>query len=145
MNRATLKMRYFAKHLIACETTENKSSRAKVQASFLVTEKLCPHLSILMGNAGFRALLLRALVLANAEFPWLHTLQIKADGSLEGLDKIEAQVEPEELANAGVVLLAQLLGLLVAFIGENLTLHLMHDVWSNLALNDLNFSQGDEN
>jgi len=138
-------MRYFAKHLIACETAENKSSRTKIQASFLVTEKLRPHLSTLMGNAGFRALLLRALVLANAEFPWLHTLQIKADGSLDGLDKIEAQVGPEELVNGGVVLLAQLLGLLVAFIGENLTLHLMRGVWSKLTLNNLDFSKGDEN
>ena len=38
-------------------------------AVFLVCEKLRPHLAMLMGNAGFRALLSRALALAKAEVP----------------------------------------------------------------------------
>jgi len=41
-----------------------------------------------------------------------------------------------------VLLVAQLLGLLVAFIGENLTLRLMRDVWPKLSLEDLKFTQG---
>jgi hypothetical protein len=39
-----------------------------------------------------------------------------------------------------VVLLAQLLGLLVAFIGENLTLRLMREVWPKVPLNELDFA-----
>jgi hypothetical protein len=38
-----------------------------------------------------------------------------------------------------VVMLAQLLGLLVAFIGENLTLHLVRDVWPKVRLDDVEF------
>ena len=137
-------MRDLAQRLIAYETRGNKSSETKTPAAFLVGEKLRPHLATLMGNAGFRALLSRALALANAEVPWLRAVHVKADGSLEGLDELEAQVDPEEIFEGSVVLLAQLLGLLVAFIGENLTLRLVREVWPKLSLNDLDFGKGDK-
>ena len=98
-----------------------------------------------MGNAGFRALLSRALALANAEVPWLRAVQVKADGSLEGLEELHAQLDPDEIFEGRVVLLAQLLGLLVAFIGENLTLRLVREVWPKLSLNDLDFGKGGKN
>lgn len=91
-------------------------------------EKLSPHFGALMGAAGFCALLSRALVLANAEVAWLRGLHVKADGSFEGLNELEAQANPEEVSNAGTVLLAQLLGLLVKLIGEDLTLQLLSNV-----------------
>jgi hypothetical protein len=75
----------------------------------------------------------------------LRAVQVKADGSLEVLDELEAQADPEELAKGSVVLVAQLLGLLVAFIGENLTLRLVREVWPKLSLNGLGFSKRDEN
>jgi hypothetical protein len=136
-------MRDFAARLIAYETTKNRSSETKPSAAFLVDEKLRPHLATLMGNVGFRALLSRALMLTNAEVPWLRSVHVKADGSLEGLDELDAQVDPKEIFEGRVVLLAQLLGLLVAFIGEDLTLRLVREVWPKLSLNDLNFGKGD--
>jgi hypothetical protein len=48
-----------------------------------------------MGKVGFRELLSRALVLANAEVPWLRTACFKEDGSFEGLDELGAQVDPD--------------------------------------------------
>ena len=138
-------MRDFAKRLIAYETGGNKSSGTKTPAAFHVCEKLRPHLATLMGNAGFRALLSRALALASAEVPWLRAVHVKADGSLEGLEELHAQLDPEEFAEGRVVLLAQLLGLLVAFIGEDLTLRLVREVWPKLPLNDLDFGKGDKN
>ena len=145
MSRATPKLRDFAARLIAYETTNNKSSETKTSAAFLVDEKLRSHLATLMGNVGFCALLSRALVLTNAEVPWLRAVHVKADGSLEGLDKLDAQVDPDEIFEGCVVLLAQLLGLLVAFIGETLTLRLVRDVWPDLSLNDLNLGTGNKN
>jgi hypothetical protein len=44
-----------------------------------------------------------------------------------------------------VVLLAQLLGLLNAFIGEVLTLRLLRDVWPKIPLDNLEFGNGDKN
>ena len=129
MSRATPQMRNFAKRLIADEARGNKPSATKAPADFRACEKLRPHLATLMGNAGFRALLSRALALAQAEVPWLRAVHVKADGSLEGVEELHAQLDPDELFEGRVVLLAQLLGLLVAFIGENLTLRLVREVW----------------
>jgi hypothetical protein len=142
MSRATPKIRDFAERLIIYETRGNKSFETKTTAVFHVGEKLRPHLATLMGNLGFRALLSRALALANAEVPWLCAVRVKADGSLEGLDEVEAHVDPEEVFEGRVVLLAQLLGLLVAFIGENLTLRLVREVWPKLSFNDFDFGKG---
>jgi hypothetical protein len=138
-------MRDFAKRLIAYETRENKSFETKTPAACLVGEKLRPHLATLMGNVGFRALLSRALALANAEVPWLRAAHVNADGSFEGLDELGAQVEPDKIFEGCVVLLAQLLGLLVAFIGEDLTLRLVREVWPPLSLNNFDFGKGYKN
>ena len=94
-----------------------------------------------MGNGGFRALLSRALALASAEVPWLSAVHVDGDGALDGLAELEAQVDPGEIAEGRVVLLAQLLGLLVAFIGEDLTLRLTREAWPKLSFNDLDFSR----
>jgi hypothetical protein len=98
-----------------------------------------------MGTTGFCALLARALKLAGAEVPLLRALQVNTDGSLEGLDNLEAQADPQELAKGRVVLLAELLGLLVVFIGQSLTLRLVREVWPQLSPNDLDFAKGDGN
>ena len=138
-------MRDFAERLIAYETKGNKSSETKTAAVFLVGEKLGLHLATFMGKVGFSALYSRALVLANAEVPWLRAVHVKADGSLGGLDALGAQVNPAEIFEGKVVLLAQVLGLLVAFIGGSLTLRLMREIWPKIPLNDLDFGNGDKN
>ena len=135
----------FAERLIACETKGNKSSRTITPAAFPVCEKLRPHLATLMGNTGFRALLSHALARAEADVPSLRAMQVKADGSLAGLDKPEVQADPEERVKGSVVLVAQLLDLLVAFIGETLMLRIVCDVWPKLSLKDLDFGKGDKN
>ena len=138
-------MRDFAERLIVYETKGNKSSQTKTAAVFLVGEKLGPHRATFMGYGGFSALLSRALVLANAEIPWLRAVHVKADGSLEGLDGLGAQVNPAEIFEGRVVLLAQLLGLLVAFIGEKLTLSLVHQIWPKVSLHNFDYGNGDKN
>jgi hypothetical protein len=137
MNRATPQIRNLARRLISDETKGNKSGGVTIPEAVYAGEKLRPHLTALMGNGGFRALLSRALVLANAEIPWLRAVHVKADGSLEGLEELRAQISPAELLAGRVVLLAQLLGLLEAFIGEELTSRLVRDIWPNTQLNDL--------
>jgi len=145
MSRATPQMRDLSQGLIAFETRGNKPSETKIPAACLVGEKLRPLLTALMGNVGFRALISRALALANAEVSWLRAVHVKADGSLEGLGELEAQVDPEEMAEGSVVLAAQLLGLLVVLIGENLTLRLVSEAWPKLSFNTLMFGKGGKN
>ena len=68
-------------------------------------------------------------------------MHVEADGSFGGLDELAAQVDPKKLAEGSVVLLAQLLGLLVAFIGGNLTLQLVREMWPKIPLDDLDFGR----
>ena len=138
-------MRDFAARLIAYETKGNKSSETKAPAACHVCEKLRPHLATLMGNVGFRSILSRSLALANEEVAWLRAVHVKSDGSLEGWGELEEQVDPKEIFEGELVLVAQLLGLLVAFIGENLALQLVGEIWPKLSLNDLDFDRGNKN
>lgn len=91
-----------------------------------------------MGSTGFHALLSRALAVARAEAPGLRAVQIKPDGTLAFLDEPGARANPDELAG-GAELVAQLIGLLQAFIGESLTLRMLRNVWPKLSLNDIHF------
>ncbi len=137
-------MRGFAERLVAYETRGNKSSEATPVAAFPVCEKLCPHLVTLVGNNGFHALISRALALAGAEVAWLRTVRVKADGALEEPNP-HVRVDPKRIHEGGVVLIAQLLGLLVAFIGEDLTLRLVREVWPKVPFDDLDFGSGGKN
>jgi hypothetical protein len=146
MSRAsTAQMRNVAKRLMAYETGVNKLNKCtgtKTPVAFHCCEKLRPRLATLMGDAGFRALLSRAL--ANAEHPWLRAVHVKADGSLEGLEDLHAQLRPIEFFEARVVVLAQLLGSLATFIGDDLTLHLVREVWPNIPIDDLDLGKENE-
>ena len=138
-------MRRFARCLIACEAQGNNSSETMASAAFPVPEKLRLPLTVLMGNGGFRALLSRALALATVEVRWLRAVQVKADGTLAGVDALHARIDPAEFHEGRVVLLAQLLGLLVAFIGPKLTLRLVGEIWPQILLPDLDLGNGDQN
>jgi hypothetical protein len=144
MNRATPQMRSVALRLINYETLKNDASETGTTATFPMTERLRPHLATLMGTGGFRALLARALVLASAEVSWLRKVTVNADGTLEGLEMPHAQLKPAEFRDGQVVLLAQLLRLLVAFIGPVMTLRLMGEIWPQLAADNVDFGNGDK-
>jgi hypothetical protein len=135
-------MRRIANDLIVYETAENKSSEANTPAGFHTTNKLRPHLATLMGNGGFHALLSRALVLANGEISWLRDIQVNADGTLEGLEAIRGRLDPAEFFEGRTVLLAHLLGLLVSFIGPDLTARIVGDIWPKTPLNGVDFGTG---
>jgi hypothetical protein len=137
VNRATPKLREFAERLIVHETRGTKGATNN-PAAFPAGEKLREPLATLMGMAGFRALLLRAITLASAEVPWLRAVQVRTDGLLEIAGELDIPVE--KIAEGRVVLLAQLLGLLVAFIGEILTLRLVRETWPKLPPDDLDFN-----
>lgn len=137
MNRATPAMRNFARRLAALERRAQKPSEARLPAAFVVCEKLRPSLAALMGHAGFRALVSRAHTLALAEVPRLRTVHVNAEGALKGWDELPGPLNADEISEGGVVLLAHLLDLLVAFIGQGLTVRLVSEVWPNLSVSDL--------
>jgi hypothetical protein len=63
-------------------------------------------------------------------------VQVGADGSLKGLDELGPQKDEDMSKDGGAILIAQLLGLLLTFIGEGITLHLVQDVWPESAFDD---------
>ncbi|ATC63141.1 hypothetical protein CMV30_03755 [Nibricoccus aquaticus] len=129
-------MRTLAQILIAEERRADRDSAPPSRAAFRVCEKLRAPLCTFAGAAGFRSLLSRALVLARVDAPLLAGVQIKADGTFLYSPEMEAQSASAEAAQAGAALVDQLLGLLITFIGEALTLRLVHDVWPQTALKD---------
>ena len=137
-------MRDIARQLVAHEARGRKQSDQTASADFHVCETLRPHLATLMGNAGYRTLFVRALTLTSEDHPWLRADQVKADGTLDGLDELRAQLAREEFAEGQVALLAQLLGTLVAFIGENLTLRLVREMWPQFPVTEFESGKGDK-
>ena len=124
-----------AQRLLTYEALAGENSEAAESAAFRVCTKLRRPLITLAGVAGFRSLLSRALTLARAEAPSLSAVQVAADGSLKGLDELEPQIDTEQARDGGAILITQLIGLLLTFIGEGLTLRLVQDVWPEAAFN----------
>jgi hypothetical protein len=121
--------REIARQLLAYESDERGTS-VTVPAAVQVCDKLRQPLSTLMGRAAFQSLIGRALTLAKREAGNLEDVKIKDNGSLEGLSG--------GADGAGLVIVASLVALLLTFIGQPLTLRLLHDVWPALAGADSN-------
>ena len=144
MSRSTTNSKDVAEAIVA-ETHGNGSSDGKFPAGCLAIEKLRPNLAALMGNTGFNSLINRARALGSTDFPWLGASPAKLEGFLDDLYEAGGQVEADQFREGCVILLSHLLGLLTAFIGQDLTLRLVREIWPELALNDLDGGKGDRN
>jgi hypothetical protein len=123
-------MQSLAQHLIARERRATDAADSDGHAAFRVCDKLRRPLSTFTGTNGFRALLSRALTLAKPTEPWLERVTINPDGTLFLSVELEAELDGAAAARGGAQLTTQLLLLLEVFIGEALTLRVVHDVWS---------------
>lgn len=126
-------IRELAQRLVALEGVETGSATADKYAVSLVCDKLRRPLTTLAGLAGFRSLLARALTLAKRESPALSAWEVQDDGSLQDSNG--------EAAQSGAVLIAHLIGLIMTFIGEALTIRLLHEVWRDLPDSEVKFER----
>jgi hypothetical protein len=117
--------RNLARRLLAHEALASTTSPQTKSPTVRVYEKLCQQLSVTVGVHGFLVLASRALRLSKSECPKLGAVQITADGTLDGLGEIEWQTDEDENDGVGVVLIAQLLGLFLIFLGKPTTLRLI--------------------
>jgi hypothetical protein len=117
-----------ARSLVTGEAEANATAPQTETASERVYEKLRRKLGSPVGTDGFRALASRALALAKAESNGLRAVQIAANGGLRGLGEAESQTDADKDGEAGIILIAQLLGLFLAFLGEATTLRLIEDL-----------------
>jgi hypothetical protein len=145
MNNTTHQIKAFARRLIDHDELGNTYSGSESPGAFHISDKLRVYLATLMGTAGFRAVLSRALALAGRELPRLRSIRVKEDGTFDGLEELHRKMKPAEFLECRVVLLTHLLGLIVSFIGEILTVRLVREVWPKVPLHDLNLGIGVKN
>ncbi len=127
MNTSSASIRDWARRLLAVEAANQSASETQVHEVVRAFEKLRTSLTQFVGADGFTALLRRALALARADVPALQNVKVTAAGHLEGIEEFAAD------AGAGIkaagAITEQLLGLLVTFIGESLTLRMLREAW----------------
>jgi hypothetical protein len=122
------KTRDLARSLVASEAEAPSTSLLAQPATVRVYERLRRQLGAPVGVDGFQALASRALALAKSESPRLSSVQLTANGILRGLGEVESQTDADEDGEAGITLIAQLLGLFLTFLGEATTLRLIEDL-----------------
>jgi hypothetical protein len=122
------KTRDLARSLVAREADSNTTSLQTEPASARAYEKLRRLLGAPVGADSFQSLAARALALAKSESPRLGAVQLMANGGLRGLDEVESQTNSDEDGEVGIILIAQLLGLFLTFLGEATTLRLLEDL-----------------
>jgi hypothetical protein len=97
-----------------------------VQEAF---ERLRIHLSRPIGAAGYRALLIRSIALSTSKSGWLEAIQIEKDGTLAGFTEAAASQSLSSVIEGSVEMVTCLIGLLETFVGRELSLRLIGDVW----------------
>jgi hypothetical protein len=134
MDSASTSMRALAQRLLAQERANASATDPRQHEAVRVCEALRVSLSRLAGPEGFASLLRRAVALARKEAPVLETLRLKPDECLKDLEQLAADASGAG-ADAGAAIIAYLLELLVAFIGESLTLRLVRESWPDATWN----------
>ncbi len=131
VNAVTPAQRDLVHWLLEEEMGDGRGSEALLDAAERASRKLGSRLARLITVVGYRALLARALHLARDEFPFLSGVRAGEtdDASFDGLRAKTDGVEPASLRAALTTVLAGVLGLLTTFIGEDLTLRVVRDVW----------------
>jgi hypothetical protein len=111
---------------------------ARILSSFtFLCERLRKQLQPLFGTAAVTALFARALHVATSDFPWLAEIVRKnGDGcSADAMTGIQG-VEIDQLVNGLSTVLANNIGLLSTFVGEDLVLPLVQQAWGTVMLAD---------
>jgi hypothetical protein len=141
LQRPPERLSEFARRLLRHEA-ERAGGADDVVASFQrVFSALHDRLAPLISSSGYQTLFARALKLAARDFPFVAGVSIHGDGSLSGLQAAYTR-NPSEVADAFTAVLAHFIWLLVIFIGENLGLRKVREVWPEVPLDGADSSSG---
>jgi hypothetical protein len=144
------KMRDLAQDLLAYEAFASETSGPADSATIRVYEKLRQGLGQFAGVAAFQSLASRALVLARSEAPSLNAVRVSSNGAIVGLAEIEHQLDIDKIqagefpAGEGeIILLAHLLGLLLLFLGDAITMRLLMITWPGATFDNFSPKNGE--
>lgn len=127
MDTPSASLRTLALRLLALEASGGTAAPHQHEA-IRVCQKLRLSVTRFAGADGFTSLLRRSLALAQTNAPSLKSVTLTPDGCLDGIEQL-ASGRPDGAKEASAAVIAQLLGLLVTFIGEPLMLRLVRDAW----------------
>jgi hypothetical protein len=114
--------------VVAAETPGDEGSTARGGgAEGAVMTKLRGNLGKLIGPNGFDVLVARALTVAKKAEPALSTVTVDPRGALDGFAE-----KPADRKRSLIAVLSHLLELLMRFIGEDLAVHVIRGIWSNV-------------
>ena len=121
-----------ARQLLAGKPGEGDSPTQVAERATDACERLARHLSRLLGDLGVQMLFNRSVIIASAQFPWLHATATSAQvpGALApALRPVMEQQDSETIVDAFVAILTTLVGLLKRLIGDALVERVLHEVW----------------
>jgi hypothetical protein len=121
--------------MLTIEAQSQRANDAREHEAVRVCAKLKLSLTRFAGADGFASLLRRSLALARADVPSLSQITLNPDCSVEGLETLAAR-DPQSGVEAGAAIIGHMLGLLVTFIGEPLTLRLVRESWPDASLDE---------
>jgi hypothetical protein len=128
------KLQELALRLFEHEARNSGNSDDPVKWIELCCQRLHDRLDRLIGPGGFRALLNRALYLAKKKYVWLEGVGIENYPGCEFKDLREAVKgqKPATVKEACTFILANVIWLLVTFIGEDITIGLIQEAWPDV-------------
>jgi hypothetical protein len=136
MNEISPAIRVLARRLVELEAGQDEAA-SEAHGAGRAFEKLREPLAQLMGLGGYYSLMSRAIAIARPEQASLAAVRVLPDGTLEGLEN-SGQVQ-----EGAVVIMSQLLGLLIVFIGEPLALGLVRETWPEVRMEPGEGNEGD--
>ncbi|HEX5417092.1 MAG TPA: hypothetical protein VFZ25_15620, partial [Chloroflexota bacterium] len=119
--RATEKERELARRLLAAEGDGNASPADLAASTVRVLNRFAPVLDSLIEPIGYEALLRRALHLTRTEWPFLLGVRVRVNAEgvhLPGLVESVRDQDPTTVRDGLVAIVANLIWLLVTFVGE---------------------------
>jgi hypothetical protein len=130
MSSSSSSIRRFVRRTLVDATGVPSPDHAHLASAFdTLCDRLRRHLQPLFGTAAVTALFLRSVRVATSEFPWLgqivSTEEACSAAQITTLGRLDMGTLEEGLA----AVLAHNIGLLSAFVGEDLTLPLVQQAW----------------
>ena len=122
-----------AKRLVEAEAGDASSAAHVAGAAVRACEKLTTHVARLLGHAGIRTLLDRALALTRKSFPWIASI---GPGTGESrwapLHASLLGTDPATGLAAFSMFIATFVELFGRLIGEPLVVRLLHEIWPEI-------------
>lgn len=126
---------------------DGASARDVAAASGRALDRLSLRLAEILGEAGVTALLLRAVALCRADFPFLDERAIRSEDGRSHGEALFARLhwhEPAVIREVSITLLVTFAGLLVTMLGERLAWTLVRDVLPDTFTSDSERPEAEE-